>query len=213
VTLASRVNLDIKTIPLVHFQHIKQHGLASTGSIVEKPATPLWNSHILIILSSTPKISRLLLMTMLLANSQDYPAQAYHPSLTNSHRLPTPPSDYSVMHLLGTVSPHYYDFSASSMTASSDNHTNSSNSSSSSNEVAQALEIARESPDGAKDPVISNILETALAQIWARVQAQPDAYVMSRDEFAVFNYFQHRFQGDKIAVAARRRYWDNTYGA
>ncbi|KAF4972365.1 hypothetical protein FZEAL_9614 [Fusarium zealandicum] len=76
--------------------------------------------------------------------------------------------------------------------------------------VAQALEIARESPDGSSDPTISKILEAALSQIWSKVQAQPDSYVMTRDEFAVFNFFQHRFTGDKTAVNARKRYWDNT---
>jgi hypothetical protein len=80
------------------------------------------------------------------------------------------------------------------------------------NEVAQALEIARESPEGAKDPTVSNILETALTQIWNKVQTQPDTYVMSRDEFAVFNFFQHRFKGNKVAMAARKRYWDNFDG-
>lgn len=75
--------------------------------------------------------------------------------------------------------------------------------------VTQALEIARESPDGAADPTISNILEGALSSLWARVQAAPDAYVMSRDEFSLFNFYQHRFAGDQMAVLARRRYWDN----
>ncbi|KAH7149499.1 hypothetical protein B0J13DRAFT_621357 [Dactylonectria estremocensis] len=75
--------------------------------------------------------------------------------------------------------------------------------------VSQALEIARESPDGSSDPTISKILEGALAQIWGKVQAHPNSYVMTRDEFAVFNFFQHRFTGDKTAVNARRRYWDN----
>ncbi|TWU70794.1 hypothetical protein ED733_000523 [Metarhizium rileyi] len=75
--------------------------------------------------------------------------------------------------------------------------------------VAQALEIARESPDGASDPTVSKILENALSQAWAKVEAHPSSYVMSRDEFAVFNFFQHRFIGDKDAVEARKRYWDN----
>ncbi|KAL3960837.1 hypothetical protein ACCO45_005954 [Purpureocillium lilacinum] len=75
--------------------------------------------------------------------------------------------------------------------------------------VAQALEIARESPDGASDPTVSKILEHALSHIWGKVKAQPDGYIMTRDEFAVFNFFQHRFVGDKDAVAARKRYWDN----
>ncbi|KAG5981069.1 hypothetical protein E4U55_003343 [Claviceps digitariae] len=75
--------------------------------------------------------------------------------------------------------------------------------------VTQALEIARESPDGASDPTISKILEHSLSQIWGRVQNQPGSYVMSRDEFSVFNFFQHRFIGDQDAIAARKRYWDN----
>ena len=75
--------------------------------------------------------------------------------------------------------------------------------------VTQALEIARESPDGAADPTISNILEGALSHLWAKVQAAPDAYIMTKDEFSLFNFYQHRFVGDKVAVMARRRYWDN----
>ena len=75
--------------------------------------------------------------------------------------------------------------------------------------VAQALEIARESPDGALDPTVSKILEHALSHIWGQVKAQPASYVMTRDEFAVFNFFQHRFVGDKDAMAARKRYWDH----
>lgn len=79
------------------------------------------------------------------------------------------------------------------------------------NKVAEALEAARDSPDAARDPVVSGILESALSQIWERVLASPDSYTMSTGEFAVFNFYQHRFLGNKIAVAARRRYWDNTY--
>lgn len=79
------------------------------------------------------------------------------------------------------------------------------------NTVAEALEVARDSPDGARDPVVSGILESALSQIWERVLASPESYTMTTGEFAVFNFYQHRFMGNKIAVAARRRYWDNTY--
>jgi hypothetical protein len=77
--------------------------------------------------------------------------------------------------------------------------------------VAQALEIARESPDGSSDPTISKILEAALARIWSKVTENPDSYVMTKDEFAVFNFFQHRFTGNKMAIGARKRYWDNTH--
>ncbi|KAJ1329814.1 hypothetical protein MN608_06550 [Microdochium nivale] len=76
-------------------------------------------------------------------------------------------------------------------------------------EVAHALEIARESPESAKDAVVANILETALHTIWTKVVAQPEEYVMTRDEFAVFNFFENRFGSSKLALSARRRYWDS----
>ncbi|KAK4077227.1 hypothetical protein Purlil1_12441 [Purpureocillium lilacinum] len=76
-------------------------------------------------------------------------------------------------------------------------------------EVAQAFDIARKSLDGASDPNVSRILEYAFSQIWGKVIPRPDIHIMTRDEFAAFNYFQHRFIGDKDAVTARKRYWDN----
>lgn len=79
-------------------------------------------------------------------------------------------------------------------------------------EVTEALKIAREDPESSKDPTVSSILNTALAGIWAKIQAQPNAYVMTRGEFAVFNYFQHLFRDDKTATEARRRYWNNARG-
>ncbi|KAK0615884.1 hypothetical protein B0T17DRAFT_619482 [Bombardia bombarda] len=75
-------------------------------------------------------------------------------------------------------------------------------------EVAQALGIARESPEGAQEPTVCKILEVAISRIWAKVEAKPDAYVMTRDEFAVFNYFQNRFDGNEVARKARARFWD-----
>ncbi|KAG5755336.1 hypothetical protein H9Q70_002012 [Fusarium xylarioides] len=75
--------------------------------------------------------------------------------------------------------------------------------------IAQSLEIARESPDEAAYPSIREILEYALEEIWIKVQDQPDSYIMTRDEFAVFNFFQYRFAGDKMATAARKRFWQS----
>ena len=75
--------------------------------------------------------------------------------------------------------------------------------------VAQALEVARDSSEGARDPTVVHILETAIGEIWGRIEAAPDTYVMTRDEFAVFNYFQDRFEGLELASAARGRYWDH----
>ncbi|KAF4125804.1 hypothetical protein GMORB2_1050 [Geosmithia morbida] len=76
--------------------------------------------------------------------------------------------------------------------------------------ILQALDIARDCPDGSRDPTVSKILEGAIGHIWAKVEADPNSYVMTRDEFAVFNYFQRRFTGNDVARLARARYWDNT---
>ncbi|KAI0423961.1 hypothetical protein F5Y09DRAFT_325707 [Xylaria sp. FL1042] len=78
-----------------------------------------------------------------------------------------------------------------------------------SNDVIQALEIARDSPEAACHGTIRDLLESALADIWERVLANQSRYVMSRDEFAIFNFFQDRFRNNPIAMMARKRYWDN----
>ncbi|KAJ8133000.1 hypothetical protein O1611_g626 [Lasiodiplodia mahajangana] len=83
------------------------------------------------------------------------------------------------------------------------------NSVSISNDVIQALEIARESPEAASHGTIRDMLESALAGIWGRVLADECGYVMSRDEFAIFNFFQDRFRNNPVAAGARKRYWDN----
>lgn len=77
--------------------------------------------------------------------------------------------------------------------------------------VTQALEVARDSPEGAQDPTVVSILEGAVANIWRKIEAQPTSYVMTRDEFAVFNYFQGRFAGQQLATDARKRYWDHIH--
>lgn len=76
--------------------------------------------------------------------------------------------------------------------------------------VAEALEIARDyHPEQARDRQVVQVLNDAIAQIWGKLQASPQSYVLTRDEFAVFNFFQHQFEGDAIAAAARKRYWDS----
>ncbi|TGJ80215.1 hypothetical protein E0Z10_g8532 [Xylaria hypoxylon] len=75
-------------------------------------------------------------------------------------------------------------------------------------DVIEALEIARDSPEAASHGPIRDLLELALGSIWDRILAN-DRYVMTRDEFAIFNFFQSRFRNSAIAIAARKRYWDN----
>lgn len=80
--------------------------------------------------------------------------------------------------------------------------------------VCKALEIARESTDGYVEPKINDILEAAISDVRRRLEAQPDTYVLSRDEFALFNYYRRSKFNDsplaqKIAQTATERFWNN----
>ncbi|KAH8425679.1 hypothetical protein N8T08_000243 [Aspergillus melleus] len=88
------------------------------------------------------------------------------------------------------------------------------NSTSSANQarIRQALEHARDCEDGNIDRQTSDILEAAITDLWRRVQNQPDSYVLSRDEFALFNYFLRRFNGSPVARRAVERFWNNYQG-
>ncbi|KAK5628702.1 hypothetical protein RRF57_004417 [Xylaria bambusicola] len=77
------------------------------------------------------------------------------------------------------------------------------------NDVLQALEVARDNPEAAGHGAIRDLLESTLASIWNKILADKSRYVMSRDEFAIFNFFQDRFRNNPIAMTARKRYWDN----
>ncbi|KAJ8059704.1 hypothetical protein OCU04_011352 [Sclerotinia nivalis] len=77
--------------------------------------------------------------------------------------------------------------------------------------TSEALELARESEEAAEDPIIVGILEVAINNIWIKIQQQPTSYVMTSEEFAVFNYFQNRFRGQELATEARKRYWDSQH--
>ncbi|KAI9811597.1 MAG: hypothetical protein M1827_005346 [Pycnora praestabilis] len=80
--------------------------------------------------------------------------------------------------------------------------------------VTRALEIARNSEEGAVDPTVSALLERTITEIWQRIHAQPDTYVLSKEEFAVFNYFRGlgRFPDSAVAQNAVRRFWDYFQG-
>ncbi len=78
--------------------------------------------------------------------------------------------------------------------------------------VSRALEIARNSEDAGVDPAVTAILERAISEIWQRLIAHPDSYILSKEEFAVFNYFRNRFHGSDIAQKAVGRFWNNFQG-
>lgn len=74
----------------------------------------------------------------------------------------------------------------------------------------RAIDIARNS-EGELDGRVFLYLETAISDIWTRINLSPDTYLMTQDEFAVFNFYRGRFKGD-VAESAVARYWTNTYG-
>ena len=79
--------------------------------------------------------------------------------------------------------------------------------------VRQALERARNCEDVTVDAQTAAILEAAITELWGRIQAQPDTYILSRDEFALFNYFLERYRGSTVAQRAVARFWNNYHGS
>ncbi|KAJ5353255.1 hypothetical protein N7541_004079 [Penicillium brevicompactum] len=77
-------------------------------------------------------------------------------------------------------------------------------------EIRQALEHARECEDGPVDASTATVLDATITELWNRIQSQPDTYVLSPDEFALFNYFlTTRYRGSPVAQRAVARFWDN----
>ncbi|ETN46191.1 uncharacterized protein HMPREF1541_00375 [Cyphellophora europaea CBS 101466] len=76
--------------------------------------------------------------------------------------------------------------------------------------VEQALKMVQDNPNGTNNAQARAVLSKELSRIWRNIQAQPTSYVMSKIEFAVFNY--HRNSPDyknPVAQRAVQRFWDN----
>ncbi|MCJ1283929.1 hypothetical protein MMC26_003260 [Xylographa opegraphella] len=78
--------------------------------------------------------------------------------------------------------------------------------------VPKALELVRNSETGEVHPGVDATLDREVVRIWSRIKASPDRYVMTKEEFAVFNYFQDRYKGEEIARKAVARFWNNFKG-
>jgi len=77
--------------------------------------------------------------------------------------------------------------------------------------VAKALELVRNSETGEVHPGVDATLEKEIQRLWSRIKSNPE-HVMTKDEFAVFNYFQDRFKTDPRARQAVARFWNNFKG-
>lgn len=80
-------------------------------------------------------------------------------------------------------------------------------------QVNQSLEAARDNPEGLHEHKVKLVLESALGEIWKKIEANPNEYIMTRTELAVFNFFQYKTLPTaqaRMARVARANYW--TYG-
>ncbi|KAK0638840.1 hypothetical protein B0T16DRAFT_394679 [Cercophora newfieldiana] len=80
--------------------------------------------------------------------------------------------------------------------------------------VMNALEIARDSAEGASNVEIKGILNAAVEKVEAKIRAAPDSYIMTMNEFSVVNWFQNlgRFDGDRVITMAVVRFWESWWG-
>ncbi|KAF2223581.1 hypothetical protein BDZ85DRAFT_178192, partial [Elsinoe ampelina] len=74
--------------------------------------------------------------------------------------------------------------------------------------IQLALEIARNS-DADVDPTVWRFLEGQVTDLWSRIQTHPGSYVMTKDEFALFNYFIYRFNNSDLTEKAIARFWQH----
>ncbi|KAG9947183.1 hypothetical protein KCU85_g5982, partial [Aureobasidium melanogenum] len=75
-------------------------------------------------------------------------------------------------------------------------------------DIQRALDIARNT-EGDLDYSVAKYLEEQLAEVWGRLESRPNSYVLSKDEFAIFNYFVGRYCDSEVAEKAIARFWSS----
>jgi len=78
--------------------------------------------------------------------------------------------------------------------------------------IQTALDIARNNEGEQVDAAVIDFLDSTVKHVWQRLEAEPNSYVMSKDEFAVFNFYMYRFTGSDITTKAIDRFWRNHQG-
>lgn len=78
--------------------------------------------------------------------------------------------------------------------------------------LAKALEIIQNNEAGQHPAAVNTVLERAAGEIWHRILAQPTTYVMTKDEFTIFNRYRARFSDHHLAEQAVARFWNNFRG-
>jgi hypothetical protein len=77
--------------------------------------------------------------------------------------------------------------------------------------IQKALDIARNSEEPI-DEIVLEFLEGQLREIWDHIEAEPESYILNKDEFALFNFYRHRAPSSVLAQSAVRRFWDSYSG-
>lgn len=77
--------------------------------------------------------------------------------------------------------------------------------------LGQAVRLAQNSQGGVHER-LAQILERKLAEVHAKIKAQPNSYILQQDEFALINYYRARFGDSEIIKSATKRFWDNHRG-
>lgn len=76
--------------------------------------------------------------------------------------------------------------------------------------IKDALQIAKNSTQTTPTTIQANQrLEGAKIDILRSLQAQPNSYVMSREQFSVLNYFHERYKSNELVTQAIARFWRN----
>ena len=73
--------------------------------------------------------------------------------------------------------------------------------------VSEAIDIVKQHQHGEIDPGVTSFLAGRAHEIWQKVQAQPLAYVFTREEFALLNYYRGVFSDDEVVQQAIGRFW------
>ena len=79
-------------------------------------------------------------------------------------------------------------------------------------DIQTALDIARNA-DTDVSPQITNYLESQVRSVWKRLQKKPDTYILSKDEFALFNFYIYRYRGSEVTEKAVERFWNHHQGS
>jgi len=92
------------------------------------------------------------------------------------------------------------------------NGTSSSSTTPSQAGITRLLALVRDNETGNNPASVMETLEQAIGLLWSRIQAASDSFVMTKEEFALFNYYRARFTNSPVAKGAVERFWDSFRG-